>query len=103
MVEKILQFNKEKSLFWSLLVILILFSAFYIYIVRTTINNVVIRQNFENEASGLSLTIGKEEFEYITKRNSINLDLAYSLGFKDIQNKTFISRSLSKKVAYLSN
>lgn len=103
MVEKVLQLNKEKAVFWTLISVLFLFVGFYMFFVRTTINNVVARQNFESEASALSLEIGSKEFEYITKRNAITLTLAYSMGFKDNQDKIFIARDSGNKVAYLSN
>ncbi|MDQ5969444.1 MAG: hypothetical protein QG579_601 [Patescibacteria group bacterium] len=103
MVEKVLQLNKEKAAFWALVSVLVLFVGFYMFFVRTTINNVVARQNLESEASTLSLEIGSKEFEYITKRNAVTLTLAYSMGFKDSQEKTFIARNPSTKVAYLSN
>ena len=103
MVEKVLQLNKEKTIFWVLLGILILSIGFYMYCIRTTISNVVAYQNLENEASSLSLSLGGKEFEYISKRNSITLATAYSMGFKDSQNKTYIPRKSSTKVAYLSN
>src|SRR3989344_7858252 len=103
MVEKVLQLNREKTIFWALFAILFLFAGFYMYCIRTTISNVVTRQNLENEASSLSLTIGSQEFEYIKKHNNVTLALAYSLGFKDSQDKTFISRTSSTEVAYLSD
>ncbi len=103
MVEKVLQLNREKAIFWTLFGILLLSAGFYMYFVRTTISDVIARQNLENEASSLTLSIGNQEFEYISKRNTITLALAHSLGFKDGQNKTFISRNPSTEVAYLSN
>lgn len=103
MVEKVLQLNREKTVFWVLVSVLVLFVGFYMYFVKTTISNVVAHQNLESEASSLSLEIGSKEFEYITKRNAVTLTLAYSLGFKDSQNKIFVSRNLNARVAYLSN
>ena len=92
MVEKALQLNKEKAVFWALVSVLVLFVGFYMFFVRSTINNVVSRQNLESEASALSLDIGRQEFEYITKRNAVTLTLAYSMGFKDSQSKTIDRR-----------
>jgi hypothetical protein len=102
MVEKVLQINREKTIFWSLLTILFISIFFYMYFINTTIHNVVLRQNLEAEASKLSLSIGNEEFQYITKRNEVTLQLAYSLGFKEVSDKTFVYRNPSRDVAYLS-
>ena len=103
MVEKVLQLNREKYIFCTLFSILVFFIGFYFYCVRTTISNVVARQNLENESSQLSLAIGSQEFSYITQRNAVTLALAHSLGFKESSAKTFISRNPDTKVAFLSN
>ena len=102
MVEKVLQINKEKTIFWTLLGILLLSACFYMYFINSTIHNVVARQNLENEAGKLTFQIGNKEFQYITKRNSVNLQLAYSLGFKETEVKQYISRESGTKVAFLS-
>ena len=102
MVEKVLQFNKEKTIFWSLVGILFISFFFYMYCVRATIHNVVARQELEGEISSLTLSIGNKEFQYITKRNSINLDTAYAMGFKDVTAKTYISKDSGTEVALLN-
>ena len=102
MVEKILELNREKTLFWTLLCVLFLSASLYIYFINATVHNVVARQNLEDQSSGLTLTIGSEEFQYINSRNTINLDLAYSLGFKETKVKSYISRTPSiSPVAFL--
>jgi len=103
MVEKVLQFNKERAMFWTLLAMMGLFVGLYTYFVTTTINNGVALEKLESEASALSLSLGSKEFEYISKRNSITLSLAHSLGFKDIKDKTYIPRNPANKVAYLKD
>ncbi len=103
MVEKILELNREKTIFWGLLGALFISFGFYMYFINTTVHNVVIRQNLESEAGALTLSIGSKEFEYITKRNAVTLSLAHSLGFKDVETKKFISRSSATKVAFLSD
>ncbi|MFZ2693818.1 MAG: hypothetical protein WAX85_00770 [Minisyncoccia bacterium] len=103
MVEKVLQFNKEKTIFWTLLGVLFLSLGFYMYCINTTVHNVVMRQNLESEASKLTLDISSKEFQYISLRNTVTLPSAYSMGFKDTYTKKFISRSSSAKVAFLSD
>ena len=103
MVEKVLELNREKTIFWTLLGILFLCAGFYMYFINSTIHNIVTRQNLESEASTLTLTIGSEEFKYISMRNGVTLGLAYSLGFKDITAKRFISKSASSQVSYVSH
>ena len=100
MVEKVLQLNRGKTIFWTLLGIFFLCAGFYMYFINSTVHNVVTRQNMEKEAGQLALKIGSEEFQYITMRNAITLPLAYSLGFKNVSVKTFVSRDASPSVAY---
>jgi hypothetical protein len=103
MTEAILQLNREKTIFRILIGTLILCAGLYIYFINTTVHNVVARQNLENEASQLTLSIGSKEFQYITKRNSVTLTLAYSMGFQDSEVKTYISKKAGVAVAFLSH
>ena len=102
MTEKVLQLNNEKTIFWSLLGAILLCFGFYIYFINVTVHNVVARQNLESEASSLTLKLGNQEFQYITSRNSVTLALAHSMGFKDVSEKTFISKHNSRQVSFLS-
>jgi hypothetical protein len=102
MVEKVLQLNNEKTIFWSLIGLLLLGIGFYMYLINATVHNIVARENFETEASALTLAIGKQEFAYIQARNSITLEMAYSMGFKDIAEKTYVSRNKVSQVSYLT-
>ena len=43
-----------------------------------------------------------EEFQYISMRNSVTIDLAYTLGFKDVSQKTFIKKGSGSVVSYVS-
>ena len=102
MVERVLQLNREKTVFWMLVGILFLSLCFYMYFINATIHNVVARQNLENEASTLTLAIGSREFEYISKRNAVNLALAYTMGFKETSVKAYLSTKTANGMAYLS-
>ncbi len=102
MTEKILQLNTEKNIFWTLVGILLLCAAFYMYSVTTTIHNTVALQNLENQASQMTYSISSEESQYIALRNTITLSYAYSLGFTDVSEKNFISLDSSKQLSYLS-
>lgn len=99
MTEKILQLNTEKNIFWTLVGVLFFCAVFYMYSINVTIRNVVARESLENKVAELTLAIGNKEFQYISLRNTITLPLAYSLGFKDVKEKTYIS---AKTVGYVS-
>ncbi len=101
MTEALIQ-NKEKTIFWILFAVFFLCAGFYMYLINSTIHNVVARENLENQASSLTLAIGSKEFTYISLRNNITLPLAYSMGFKDVSEKTFVSRDSGNYLSYLS-
>ena len=101
MVEKVLQINREKYIFWTLIGILFVCAGFYIFCINTTVRNVVTRQKLENQTGQLILKIGNSEFQYIALKNKITLPIAYSLGFRDVLEKTFVSRESVSKVAYI--
>ena len=84
--------NREKTIFWGLLGILLLCTGLYMYCIMATVHNVVARQNLESQATSLSLSVGQDEFRYITMKNNVTLAAAYALGFKDIAEKTFVSK-----------
>ncbi|KND47866.1 MAG: hypothetical protein AB201_03060 [Parcubacteria bacterium C7867-006] len=100
MKEKILQLNNEKTIFWAVLGALFLCIGFYMYFINATVHNVVARQNLESEASNLTLKIGNQEFQYITSRNNVTMQLALSMGFKEVTAKTFISKNSNKQVSF---
>ncbi len=97
------QLNKEKIIFWTLSSVFLLSMAFYMYCIHATIQNVVLRDNLEDRATALALEIGNKEFEYITMKNNINLAVAYSLGFSQVSEKTFVSKKTVGYVSYRSN
>ncbi len=101
MVEQVLNLNKEKTIFWSITSAIFMLMGMYIYYINLTVHNVVARQNLENEASSLTLLIGNKEFEYISKRNQVNLALAYSMGFTEVKSKSYISMKTQNNVAVL--
>jgi hypothetical protein len=103
MTERILQLNREKTIFWTLIAVLFLCSGFYMYFINSTVHNVVSRQNLENEASQLTLSIGSKEFQYISSRNMITLSLAHSMGFRDATAKTFLAKGTGAQVSFLSH
>ena len=98
-----MELNREKTIFWTLLGILLLCVGFYMYSINATIRNIVSRENLEKESATLSLKISSQEFKYITMHNSVTLPLAYSRGFKDVSEKTFVSKQSKDIVSYLSN
>jgi hypothetical protein len=84
-----------RTLFYLLTALLITVFGYYAYLINRTVMNVVARENTEREIAALSGTIGELEFEYITLRNAVTLELAHAKGFQDATPTQFISRAVT--------
>jgi len=75
--------NIEKSLFnfivWSFGAILILYLVF----LGNMVKNIVERRSFEARLGPLSNEVSSLELTYLSMSNNIDLNLAYSMGFKE--------------------
>lgn len=101
MVEKVLQINRERTIFWSLIVAIFLTVAFYMFCVNATVHNIVLRENLESEASDLVLSISNQEFQYIKAKSAISMETAKTLGFREVSQKTYINKNSENQVSYL--
>jgi cytochrome bd-type quinol oxidase subunit 2 len=93
----VLQFNwlqklNTKALFFMLASVLVLVFVLYVYLVNKTVLNVVAREQTTRQIATLSTSIGELEFKYISAKNAVTLDLAYSHGFENSQPTLFVSR-----------
>ena len=93
MVEKIAQLNAEKNIFWTLAGVLFFCMCFYVYSINMTVRNVVLREAVQSHISALVLSNSSEEFKYVSAQNSVTLAMAYSLGFKDVSQKMYLSKT----------
>jgi hypothetical protein len=80
-----------KMLFFMLATIFVLMMALYVYLVHKTIMNVVAESNDQKVISTLSSASGEMEFKYITLKDAVTIDLAYSKGFKDTSPTQYIA------------
>lgn len=93
--------GKEKQIFYSMMMLLIVVSFMYGYFVKETIMNVVAREKLITESRNLSSQISDLESSYIAAKNKVTIDLAYSKGFKDVTSTDYISlRHIGKNLSY---
>jgi len=90
------------SLFFISLICLGLLFLLYAYFVNQTIINVVAREKIEKDIADVSGEIGDTEFDYMTLRNNLTLDVAYAKGFKDTEVTAFVSPGKSLPITYNS-
>ena len=82
----------ERRLVRLLTTLLVVFAILYGYFVSASIVNVLVRQEIKEEIAILNSTMSGLEFDYITRKDSINIEYAYALGFTDINKKQFVTR-----------
>lgn len=100
--EKILHMHidQRKNIFFGALVLIGLCSCMYIYLVTTTIRNIVAEKQFASQVSDLSQTISSKEFSLIHMQSEVTLQYARSLGFSEAKDKVFIT---PKSVSFVSS
>lgn len=91
-------------IFWSLIIFILILVGLYSYFVSKSIVNIIVRKDIEQELLAVGSRLSSLEFEYLSKKEAINLDLAYTLGFSDVKDKNFVTRkSLLGKRLTLNN
>lgn len=91
MKSKTAQINTQK-LFWIFSITLFVLFMTYAYMVNAAIMGAVNRQKVQVNITKLASQTSNLETEYIALKNSINLELAYTLGFKNESNTRFVAR-----------
>jgi hypothetical protein len=83
--------NLQKYLSIVLAVFAIALSFSYIYLVNSSVLNTVTREQNNKDISQLVIKISTLENSYMAKKSDLNIDKAYSLGFKDDFSKVHFS------------
>lgn len=76
--------NIERKIFWTLVSLLGLVAAFYLYSVLTLTVAVVDRNSMNSAARELANTASTLEAEYLAQTNSITLAYAQEVGFHEV-------------------
>lgn len=81
--------------FWTMVTAVILMIFAYIYFVNAIVWHVASRQETEKKLSDLTTQMASLEAVYVGLTSNINIDHAYTLGFKDISSAEtqFVKRS----------
>lgn len=88
------------TIFWSLLVGIVVLAGFYMFNVQKTVRNVVERSTLQSDIVTLNSKLSESEFQYINSVGDITLESAQKLGFQSAVDKTFVTRErISQTVA----
>lgn len=66
-------------------------AIFYVLILGNMVRNIIERRGLEVSIRALGSEVGELELSYLSLSNSVDLQLSYSMGFKDIK-PTFATR-----------
>ena len=75
---------------------------FYVFFLINMVFNIVERKTLETHALTLSNEVGNLELEYLSVSQKVDLNLAYSLGFKEIKAK-FATRKALGSISIAKN
>lgn len=90
---KIISIDFRAKVFWTLFPIFILSIGVYLYSVLATVEHTVIRERLVRESEELYDRVSELEFKSIALRNEVDLTKAKELGFTEVRNPIYISRS----------
>jgi len=93
---KLNKINIKKVLACAVLSIVLLLVSYTYLIIQTTVN-ISIYKNNEEKIMDLDSKIGTLEFNYISLKKNINLDMAKSLGYVEASNINFINKNILDK------
>ena len=91
--------NTQRTIFKILVGSLIALSIVYMYMIGSITFNILARKSLEITVSTLSNNVSDLELKYFDSANKIDKNYALSLGFVDVHNNIFASRSSSDSVA----
>jgi len=83
-------------IFKGILLSLITFSVVYAYLIGSIVFNGLAKKSLENNVRELVNNVGQLELSYLTLSNSIDKDLAISLGYVDAHNSFIVTRTIDR-------
>ena len=93
LVLKLNNLNIRKILIFLIFVTVLLFSS-YIYLILQTTVNITTYQNVKEKIIELDSHLGSLEFEYMSLKKIINLEMAHTLGYVEASNINFIDKDI---------
>ncbi|MFA6585632.1 MAG: hypothetical protein WCS86_00525 [Candidatus Paceibacterota bacterium] len=86
--------NLQVRILHTMLWMVAILAFCYVIFLGNMVFNIVERKAFESEALTLSSEVGNLELRYLSESEKVDLNLAYSLGFKEIKTKYATRKAL---------
>lgn len=90
---KAISYDSRVRIFWTLAAACMLFLVVYVYAINMTIRNTAERAELEALVADLGVETSSLEFEYIAKKSEVDMELAYSYGFREAEKPLYVSRA----------
>ncbi len=90
----IVHHNPDRLIFHTLLATLGLLALAYVIILGNMVFNIVERRALEEEARALASEVSDLELDYISRMSGVDLNFAYSLGYKEVKPRFATRKSL---------
>ncbi|MFA4975106.1 MAG: hypothetical protein WC839_00205 [Candidatus Paceibacterota bacterium] len=94
--------NLQRRILYTMLYVLAGLAFFYVFLLGNMIFNIVERKTLESHALTLQNEVGNLELEYLSLSQKVDLNLAYSLGFKETKTK-FATRKALGSISIAKN
>ncbi len=95
--------NLDKSLFQIMFMSFSVLVLCYFFILGNMVFDIIARKSLEKEAVLLSNEVGGLELSYLTLSNKVDLNLSYSLGFKETKPTYAVRKSFGFLPQNLNN
>jgi hypothetical protein len=92
---KTIQFPSRERIVFALIGLTIALGTYYAVLINQTILNAVEERRIQSSIGELQKDIAELELAYIENENSLNMDYAYALGFEDVLDRQFVTRTTS--------
>jgi hypothetical protein len=96
-------FKNQVYTFWSLVTLIVVAMALYIYFVQTTIFHTAERQQLQEMIIDTKSAISQLELELIEANREVTQEYALALGFVDVANTVFVERNTNSGVSLSRN
>lgn len=95
--------NLDKKILRAILFSAGMLAICYVFIMGSTVFNIVERRSLEANARTLSNEVGDMELQYLALSNKVDLAYAESKGFKEISMKSFATRASLGSISFAKN
>ncbi len=86
--------NLQRRILHIMLWMLLTLSLFYVFFLGNIVFNIVGRKALETRAYTLATEVGDLELNYLSLAQKIDLNLAYSLGFRETKPKFAVRKAI---------